>query len=617
MAATVEMDSRRDIGGGENLLARHCSTPAGWTSALPAKLRKAADTAEFTKWLASAERKSPLADVGRGSALSWGVVGAGDSAPADELLSLAAKFAGSTGSSLKGKQRNRIADALQQWRAWAKDGEHAADWQFALAAVAAAHLMPTAAGCCENDVWWDVLDTLGRLAASDREYVGDSAESMLCGQLLAVELPLALSVLLPEIQRFADLARVDSDRLAESAEELLNGEGLPHAAFVGAMLPLVASWTRLAVMAGRAKKSPWSKFARTQYGWLVRQALRWTAPGGRMLLAGEMSGAWSADLLQAALHYGGDPSDAAAAQELLGRKPLGKHAGAAKTHDAPEPADHCEWSGAALLRTDWSSRGTTLAVDFSQPTLRLDLRIGKQQVFCGPWSVDLQIDGKGVEAGDKWEETCWFSDDDVDFLELTMKLPNGMSIERQLLLARQELFLYLADYCSGTPGGERQLTYSGRLPLASAVDFAGERETRDGLLVAGDSAWRVLPLALAEWRADPRGGELAAIDGQLAWSVERTGTAAIAPLLIDLRSKRSRKECTWRQLTVAQGLEIQPPDVAVGYRAQSGADQWMFYRSIAERANRTLLGQNTASEFFAACFDPDTGLAEELVEIEG
>jgi hypothetical protein len=68
---------------------------------------------------------------------------------------------------------------------------------------------------------------------------------------------------------------------------------------------------------------------------------------------------------------------------------------------------------------------------------------------------------------------------------------------------------------------------------------------------------------------------------------------------------------------VAESLVIQPADVAVGYRVQCGKDQWLFYRSQAPRANRTLLGQNTSSEFFAARFVAKTGGVEDLVEIQG
>ena len=86
-------------------------------------------------------------------------------------------------------------------------------------------------------------------------------------------------------------------------------------------------------------------------------------------------------------------------------------------------------------------------------------------------------------------------------------------------------------------------------------------------------------------------------------------------MLFDLKPGRSKRERTWRQLTVAESLEIVPHDVAVGFRAQSGRDQWVFYRSLGPAANRTLLGYNIAGEFAAGRFLA-TGKVKEWLEIE-
>ena len=70
-----------------------------------------------------------------------------------------------------------------------------------------------------------------------------------------------------------------------------------------------------------------------------------------------------------------------------------------------------------------------------------------------------------------------------------------------------------------------------------------------------------------------------------------------APLFIDLAPRRLSHELTWRQLTVAQDRKIEPRDVAVGYRVQIGNPQWLIYRSLADQASRSLLGQNLSSNF--------------------
>jgi hypothetical protein len=125
----------------------------------------------------------------------------------------------------------------------------------------------------------------------------------------------------------------------------------------------------------------------------------------------------------------------------------------------------------------------------------------------------------------------------------------------------------------------------------------------------------VMPLALPEWRIDPRGGELAAGEVALELSQSGTGRSLYAPLWIDLEPGRHQKSFTWRQLTVAEERQSVPRDAAVGYRVQFGKQQWVIYRSLTPARNRTLLGHNLSSEFLIARFGRD-GSVKALVEVE-
>jgi hypothetical protein len=161
----------------------------------------------------------------------------------------------------------------------------------------------------------------------------------------------------------------------------------------------------------------------------------------------------------------------------------------------------------------------------------------------------------------------------------------------------------------------RHIKHSVHLPLDRDVYWQPETETRDGRLMKGTRNVAVLPLALPEWRADAHGGSLVEENRRLALTQEGTGRSLYCPLLLDLKPKRATKERTWRQLTVAEWMEVMPRDVAVGYRAQSGRDQWLFYRSLGAAGNRTVLGQNIAGEFFAGRFRP-AGKLDDWIEIE-
>ena len=41
---------------------------------------------------------------------------------------------------------------------------------------------------------------------------------------------------------------------------------------------------------------------------------------------------------------------------------------------------------------------------------------------------------------------------------------------------------------------------------------------------------------------------------------------------------------SWRPLSVGQAMQVQPADVAVGYRLAVGRKQWLVYRSLPSRA---------------------------------
>jgi hypothetical protein len=180
-------------------------------------------------------------------------------------------------------------------------------------------------------------------------------------------------------------------------------------------------------------------------------------------------------------------------------------------------------------------------------------------------------------------------------------------------LARDDHFVFLADAILGDRPAA--LEYRGLLPLADGISFRPAEETREGFLAGKRRAGLVLPLALPEWRVDQRIGSLAHGEGGLELHQASQGRSMFAPLFIDLRPRRMTRRLTWRQLTVAESLEIQPDDVAAGYRVMVGKAQWLIYRSLGRRGNRTLLGHNLVTEMLVARFDED-GEVEPLVEIE-
>lgn len=279
------------------------------------------------------------------------------------------------------------------------------------------------------------------------------------------------------------------------------------------------------------------------------------------------------------------------------------------------PAAHCEATSLAVLRPAWSPRDM-LAVDYRGRELCSELTCGGQVLWSGRCNPRIALDGVELSPASDWENLCWVSDDDADYLELQLELLGGVRVQRQMLLARQDRFLFAADavLC------ERPavIDYRLALPLVAGVAFMPGDQTREGFLASSEGRRRAqaLPLALSEWSGDGHSGELSGAERALELRLTAPAAQSLyAPLFIDLSPRRFSLPVTWRQLTVAEDRVIVPRDVAGGYRVQIGRSQWLFYRSLAECGNRTLLGQNLVSEFLAARFGRD-GIAETLMEIE-
>ena len=277
-----------------------------------------------------------------------------------------------------------------------------------------------------------------------------------------------------------------------------------------------------------------------------------------------------------------------------------------------------ETAGLAVLRPGWTESDARLTVNYGERQLRTELTRGSTLLWSGDWQPEVRLDGELLAPTSSWKNVCWVSDDDADYLELEQKLSGAVRLQRHVLLARQDRFLFVADavLCKR----RNTIAYRGPTPLTAGVGFTAASETHEGFLTspAGHRRYAlVLPLALPEWRgARPRGDGLFLDDGRLELRQSAVAARALfAPLFIDLAPRRFARPATWRTLTVAEDRRIVHADVAVGYRTQVGAQQWLFYRSLARRGSRTLLGHHLVTEFLAARFSR-AGQVEPIIEIE-
>lgn len=494
------------------------------------------------------------------------------------------------------------------------------DLMGALQAVTAAYALPALAAELSGSAWWQLAESLHALAGDAQQIHVDLAsepQDVVRQQLLAGELPLALGYLFPELRPMRDIRRPARQTLSEALVSLTDGEGLPHGRLLSVLGPLWACWTRSRWLGRRMKGGAWSRDAETQYRWLIRRAIQLANGKHGFVLTGNGADSHVPELdqlVRTALSLAGDKRDCAAAAQVVGKSVVPKIAhGSLKK--LPKASVNSEWSGLAVVASGWKKSDPRLAVNYADHPLTMELRVGGERLLAGHWTSSTLCDGQPVTPTGKWELLCWLSEKGCDFLELGIELTEDLHLERQIVLAKRDDVLLIADTIASNDDSSHQLRHTFNLPLATDVVWQPETETRDGTLVVGKHRTAILPLALAEWRSDPRGGNFSSSAERLTLSQEAVGRALYCPLLFDLKRGRSAKERTWRQLTVAEALEVVPRDAAIGFRAQSCDDQWLVYRSLGKAGNRTVLGQNISTEFCAGRFRKN-GLMKEWIEIE-
>lgn len=425
-------------------------------------------------------------------------------------------------------------------------------------------------------------------------------------QLLAGELPLAIAWRWPGRDADGSLRQLGLETIRRGWDDLLDEGGLPDAGVRAMLGPLLGCWTRAVLLAAHQSDTS-ARVDRVRFEGFVRHALRLARGDGSLLFGPSGNGV---ALLAAAVRASGETVSATALRCLFERE--------TPTAEATPPlVAHSELCETAVMRASWSRRPLHFGVAFPEGRVFLELHHAGVPLLDGEWSFRLALDDRPLVPHAPANDTCWYTDSDVDYLELEVPLGDGWRLQRQMMLSRKDAFLFLADAVLGP--APAAVTYSTTLPLADGLTFRGADETRDGVwLRERDPAKPVatlLPLALPEWRSERSFGELSADPAGTTLRLSATAARLYAPLWLDLDSRRARKPLTWRRLTVAERHAIVGADVAAGYRVQIDRQQWLVYRALASCASRSVLGQHLTEEFCLARFVRD-GTLETLVTVE-
>lgn len=503
---------------------------------------------------------------------------------------------------------SKCADAATHWRL--NPGSPAALLEDSLACLTWAYTATSTPAVLDEETRAAIVAKLAELQPDFREL--NASTQPLAQFWLRVELPLVLLQGAPRTApETATEAKRIGDELAAAWPAWIDGEGLPRSTVIPHAWALLASWLRCAWLWRELELPGWNDNLFEQFDTFLQQSLRLLRLDGSVLFEPTTGVRPSREFIAAAVEFVGRAETqwfAACAGVFPERQVTSK----AKLA-IPVISDYADASGLAVLRSEWGANAVQAGLAFHGADCRCELSTGKRTFVSGSWRFEVKLDGETRPPQGPWREVVWFSDEEVDYLEIEIDLTDEWRVQRQILLYRPEKLFFLADAVLGEAPGE--IEYRGFLPLRDGVSFAPAQETHDGRIADSKSLATVLPLALPEWRASAAAGALETDGESLIGSIRGQGRGLYMPLVIACHRSHLRQPFTWRRLTVAEWLQPVPSNVACGYRTQFGRNQLLFYRTLMPAANRTVLGQNVACDFLAAEFKAD-GNARPIVRIE-
>ena len=461
---------------------------------------------------------------------------------------------------------------------------------------------------------------------------------------------LTLARLFADIEACRCLEAGVKDALEKEIQWLVSAAGGVALSGSSAILERVNRWAVALEIADFTGMPVWNDATQQRFVLALSGALRLLASHGRILVgAGKLPIAFSESLLRA-LSFSGDKTLKRTANSLknqtrsiraskktkMQRKTKSLTSANLLSRDLNDAT-----TGVAIIRSGWKRSSLRILLEYRESTPRLEIACGDRLLVEGPWQWRASLNGETLEAEGPWEVSCFESDKKATFLEIIAPLGRGLQIERQIVMIPDDQIVLLADTLTAQPGdvhavdlarttaGEGSLLYENAVSLSSTLDTEQADETREITVYDTQMRFVAIPLALPEWKVAGCRGEFSprllphsqqAIESlsgnaRLILRQETFARRLYAPLWLDCNPDRIGEPLTWRQLHVADTRSNLPPHQAVGFRVQSGPEQWLLYRSLDAPRNRTLLGCNLSCEFMLGQIRP-AGTIARAIEIQ-
>jgi len=187
--------------------------------------------------------------------------------------------------------------------------------------------------------------------------------------------------------------------------------------------PLLACWTRCRAIAGKAA---WDRDSEKQFRLLVLEAIRLSRTDGTQVLSDGEAGRWTPKLFKLALQLVDRQPISKTALRML---PAGKSRAASQGSIKPKSAVNSDWAEIAVLQPAWQRSGPKLSLAYADRRTEIELEYRGELVWSGAWDLEVRFEGVRAELASNWEEVCWMSDADADYVEIEAKLTGGITVQ--------------------------------------------------------------------------------------------------------------------------------------------------------------------------------------------
>lgn len=277
----------------------------------------------------------------------------------------------------------------------------------------------------------------------------------------------------------------------------------------------------------------------------------------------------------------------------------------------PDPSLQSDAARFAVLRRDWSSNPTLIACRHSDRRFEVLWQALGTTLIEGEWKSSVFIDKRPVSPIGEWDATCWYADRDGDYLELVQAHDHGVTLERQIFLARSVHLLLIADTVKTTTPASIRLQWS--LPVRNIdglVDAAGSRaKDVDGPAFPN----RLLPIGQPAHPREVAGGRLEVAGSELIFEASTHGGRLFLPLVWVWHPRRMTLQQAWRPLTVTNDRRLVDSQEAVAFRIPVEDQQVVFFRAQEQRRRYAFVGHQTLNECVIGNLDSAGDLQEWLI----